>query len=102
MSKHTPGTWYHDKSLQHVAAAGSDEDGDIICEAPLAFKESMTRWEANAQLIDAAPELLSTLEKAYEWIGDQCHRLEDPDGGYELHHALRAAIAKARGEEMSK
>ena len=103
MSKHTPKPWVR------VADSIKSRTADCVVvrlpeltdcwgdESP----EQLERWNADARLIAAAPELLEALEKIVE--------LNAPGRVYELHQLgmlvytmlsiARAAIAKAKGEE---
>ena len=59
--KGTKGKWVFDQ--EDVSAVDCPKDGgDIICEAPLSWEDSMKRWEANALLISKAPEMLEMLQ----------------------------------------
>ena len=60
--KGTKGEWYVDKNAMTVTTKGL-VDGDIVCDAPEGFIESMENWKANAKLIAAAPDLLEALEE---------------------------------------
>ena len=99
MSKHTPGPWYNSgfdilrgKAGAQVARVGS--------EAPHT-RNGTKEYEdlemyANAHLIAAAPELLKECESALkilEYLAkcDACNEVELA--------SLKAAIAKAKGEE---
>ena len=62
-TKRTPGPWIME-TYSVVASNTPVDGGDIICEAPLIFEDSMRRWQANARLIAAAPELLAALAKS--------------------------------------
>ena len=103
MSKHTPGPWEQvaDSIKSRTAdcvvvrlPAQTDRVGD---ESP----EQIERWDADARLIAAAPELLEALEQIVEVNG--------PGRIYKLNELgmlvstmlsiARAAIAKAKGEE---
>lgn len=57
-AKHTPGKW---REYDGDIVSESDIKGDIICSAPLGFPKSMKRWEANACLIAASPEMYELL-----------------------------------------
>jgi hypothetical protein len=50
MSAHTPTPWEIDDLA--ISSVNPPEDyGDIICEAPIGWDDSMKRWEANAARI---------------------------------------------------
>ncbi len=95
---HTPGPWIANRhtSVPHdVTAVNSPADGgDIICEAPAEFKDSMRRWAANSQLIAAAPDLLEALKRCENFIANTEGELGLTLNSGEL---ARAAIAKAEG-----
>src|SRR5262245_5036653 len=103
-SKHTPGPW-ENGPFDVYSKADIEDGGNIVCEAPQDWEDSMYRWEANARLIAAAPELLEACEAGFRALYDLIqsefatssnpHPADsDPDVAL-----LRAAIAKARGEE---
>ena len=96
---HTPGPWFaHDFS----GVSGGNEvvasDYCVSCTTPdhitVAFMGNGLRcareeWEANAQLIAAAPELLEALEEVLGW---------ETLCPIDVYEQARAAIAKARGQ----
>ena len=98
MNKHTPGPWVRsgnniksrtDNCVVIRLPAQTDRVGD---EPP----EQIERWDADARLIAAAPDLLEALE---EIVKEYC---ENPDNGRTLRWAIdgaKEAIAKAKGEE---
>ncbi len=93
-TKWTPAPWSSDRHDVH-SHADIEDGGDIICEAPLGWNESMRRWKANARLISAAPDLLEALEEALRWIG----KLNDWEGAGDPEiEKWRAARDKAKGE----
>ena len=59
-TKHTKGKWSLDCDS---ITTDHNIKGNIICDAPRCFDNSMKNWEANAKLIAAAPELLEQLNK---------------------------------------
>lgn len=63
-SKFIKGVWTYD--VDNIYSNGSGEEGDIICEAPVSWEDSMQFWEANAKLIIAAPDLLEALKHTLE------------------------------------
>jgi len=65
--KGTKGEWFLDSHANTVSTK-EEVDGDIICDAPECFSESMENWEANAKLIAAAPDLLNALLESQKFI----------------------------------
>ena len=63
-AKFIKGTWACD--FYSVYSEGSGESGNVICEAPESWGDSMKFWEANAKLIVAAPDLLKALKHTLE------------------------------------
>lgn len=63
--KGTEGVWKIDYEDAGVYAEHEDRviEGNIICEAPIHWNESMKLWEANAKLIACAPSMLDELIK---------------------------------------
>lgn len=103
MSKYTPGPWScfvsihgDDRTVDDCIHSESKSAGagDIICLSPErdGYEESAKRWDENARLIAAAPELLEACIKAREWLEGWASA--DPYIG-----VLDAAIAKATGGE---
>lgn len=104
MSKHTPGPWQRSNNsiVSRKAScvvvrlpAQTDRVGD---EPP----EQIERWDADARLIAAAPELFEALELA---LGSHNRLLlSDPPKDAWVFNGVeakaRAAIAKAKGEEQ--
>lgn len=108
--KWTPGEWIGEDGGV-VAVPAPDGGGDIVCEAPENWEESMVFWEHNAPLIAAAPELYEALEglafggteRQYrEMMNDApCHNgITDIEGCSRCGRELKAirALSKARGE----
>ena len=110
MSKHTPGPWITDDySKNDVARHVMNGNGNgpvYIARVPLQSAAGMrtnaySAQEANARLIAAAPDLLEALRAADWYIG----QLEpfvygpDDDGIHEERAKVKAAIAKATGEQ---
>ena len=98
MSKHTPGPWVWDKAdLSFRSADGEELIIALGCEgiAEDVWNGRIT-WEefapsdADARLIDAAPDLLEVLEKVQAWM----------NGGVddELAYEIDLALTKAKGE----
>ncbi len=97
MSQHTPGPWeWHykfTKTSKRIIVSESANSGVI---APIPSWGSTEETEANAALIAAAPELLEAAVLAAEVL------IRNPEplaGSGDCYHALRAAIAKAKGEQ---
>ena len=94
MSMHTPGPWEFSADFNEIQA----HIGMItICELdppPATTPAARAEWEANIRLIVAAPELLAALELAIECIGDDMRYVP-----FAEEQRIRAAIAKARGDE---
>jgi len=92
---YTPGPWHYDEHTDNIVATDTPDDGgDIICVGLSEGGDSPSRrrWNANASLISAAPDLLEALETImkYPSIPNTI--------GYEMVDTARAAIAKARGQ----
>lgn len=89
-TKHTPGPWKLKRS-----GTISDNNGELVATTGYRVAVYSEEDDANARLIAAAPELLS----AGEWMLALIDGKEQmPKPGDEVAEALRAAIAKARGE----
>lgn len=94
MSKHTPGPWV--RSGNNIK---SRTDNCVVIRIPAQTARygaewEIERWDADARLIAAAPELLEALEnllKVHEGEGGTQHNAAD---------MARAALAKAKGEEL--
>lgn len=104
MSKHTPGPWVVDFSRDSngvvdcddaVAICTSDDHNLDVCAVWNDIPEGS--YEANANLIAAAPELLAALHEALPFVNDD-------DGAYKNGYAKKveqrilAAINKAEGK----
>jgi hypothetical protein len=102
MMKHTPGPWQirdtrsqagHSLKIIERAVPAKDGINTLIAFALLPDRcPSAFAWQANANLIAAAPELLEALEEFVE-----C----GPNAGHnqDLVVQVKKAIAKARGEK---
>jgi hypothetical protein len=93
VSGHTPGPWHWDSD-----PVKGDEHGRIryrVCTVGQtitqvyhsSYEGGLTRAEADARLIAAAPDLLATLRDVLGWI---------PDGGAWHTDAPMQSVAKAR------
>jgi hypothetical protein len=64
--KFAPGPWHIYTSPydgeQWVYSEGVKDGGDLICESPSIYQESMKHWPANIKLIVAAPDMYSILK----------------------------------------
>ena len=87
--KHTPGPWKLDDDDAVIGI--TDDGGNIVCLGPEGWEKSMARWEANARLIAAAPELLEALQSI---VGE----LDEGEVWGSSITKAKAAIAKATGE----
>ena len=89
---HNPGPWRVEESIGGEGWISSDDPGDggdIVCNSPYTDEEkSLKRWEANARLIAAAPDLLEALQR----VADDYEA-----AGVQVADWIRAAIAKATG-----
>lgn len=81
---YTPGPWY-------CSGAAFEDDGGVSYNLHAA---DMAISAANARLIAAAPELLEACRSAEDFLAT----VED-DAALAIYDQLRAAIAKARGEQ---
>lgn len=108
-AQHTPGHWtYGDERRSHVeprhrqVTAPHADNGPIRKRiATVYYGETAAEREANAQLIAAAPEMLSALEMAHGVIYEALNRR---GGKLALSRALIDicnVLAKAKGEVQS-
>jgi hypothetical protein len=102
MGKHTPGIWLVGEEEVYTDA---NIVGNIICDKP-DFADSQNYWQANANLIAAAPDLLEACEDAIGIVqaaivnARQRNEYSQIIAALEQKEAnIRAAIAKARGEK---
>lgn len=94
-AEHTPGPWKFED--EYVRVEIGEDKGEPIAD-PYCRPTSETNpgeMEANARLIASAPELLEALGSAVSML----EGLGMDDGGNPDMDALRAAIAKAKGEK---
>ena len=95
MAERTPGPWRftRDEIGKRTGTISKEDGSEVITNVEYWIKD------ANARLIAAAPEMLEELEWAHsqlcphpDWC-DANHPVEWPK-----HNAIRATIAKAKGE----
>ena len=94
MNKHTKGPWKFIPWMGRFMVVTDDGHGDMIAKMPDNRHEPVTapRNEANARLIAAAPDMLEALKRVVLFMDSPlCH--------CGACAAIRAAIAKATGEE---
>jgi len=89
---HTPAPWQYDETTYSVWA--NEGDKKIVRFIPLHEEE-----RANARLIASAPELLAALQIALSDIEDFYQGSPTKDEFCGTEKLIRAAIAKATGEE---
>jgi len=102
MNKFTPGPWVHstagygrgDIFIVDECFVAKDGDDVALCEN-IIDPNTGDPSEANARLIEAAPDLLEALEETFTMIGE---RLLKDTFGYEWYEKASAAISRARGE----
>jgi hypothetical protein len=104
-AQHTPGAWtVTDNSWEISTVYGPA--GQVIAECPIdstVLEETQDEFEAvkeaNARLIAAAPELLKACSDWIDWLKPDAPFREDAaDYEAQMLDAMRAAIAKARGQ----
>ena len=102
---HTPGPWFVERRwsnggeiIPRITCASDDDRGcgwiaDLIGAPYLGHKSTLP----NARLIAAAPDLLSALEQALQWI-----EVDESTHGrtFGAGNVAREAIAKATGVEI--
>jgi hypothetical protein len=101
-AKHTPGPWILSESLGSSNSYKIEkEPGGLVVKIygrdaniPTGEIVRVKRTEANARLIAAAPDLLAACENALATITG-----ERVGGAISTEIELRAAIAKAKGEQ---
>lgn len=99
MTKHTPGPWKAEDNMSNEHK-GKGWIVRGVDGKPLTGWGSITTTEANARLIAAAPDLLAVCEAELE-VYDGMDRSRLRVETLARIAALRAAIAKARGEPIS-
>ena len=114
MSEHTKGPWAvegDDESVPGVPCIGIASAEKRICDVASTLNDD-DDWQltgedrANARLIAAAPELLEALELADQFISNGIEfgyilmpEPETPDSAHDAPGIIRAAIAKAKGQQ---
>jgi hypothetical protein len=105
--KHTPGPW-EDNGSGMIVGPLPDDDGDApfvcdVCEHPgIEYTEEQ---QANARLIEAAPEMLEELERAADELNQLAGYFEHEGSKFSARScraresAARAIIAKARATD---
>ena len=90
-AKHTPGPW---RANDHISPqmTVTGPDGEIV--APLRYCDGAGRCRADYGLIAAAPDLLAALEYILGWNPVEWSAEKARD-------VARAAVAKARGEDVA-
>lgn len=94
-SKHTPGPWIIGFATGRIMSGEKDGNFEI---ARMRATCATERWDADAYLIAAAPDLLQACKRMIQWYvegGGWC-KSKQADCPCEQHAALRA-IAKAEG-----
>lgn len=93
--KHTPGPWrttpngvVTSDSCQISHVGETSRPADMVC--------NFERWDADARLIAAAPDMLHALNLALEYWQDRQQRYKNRSPAWVQE--ARAAIAKALGE----
>jgi len=97
---HTPGPWEVDTicNTDMVYAANGLRVATTYCEG----QDEDMPWEeveANARLVAAAPDLLAGLEAAEAIISGLMAEFDEDENDVPSIIGIRAAIAKAKGEE---
>ncbi len=103
---HTPGPWKHQpRARDGHADIITDQRGrefahigSPIAETPVLDYPHENQQTANARLIASAPELLAAAELVCANMYDRDESHDDDGNETEEYSALRAAIAKAKGD----
>jgi hypothetical protein len=95
----TPGPWALDEKGLGVISKAGNISGDIICDAPDGWEDSMKLWGFNAALIAAAPDLFEALRLALPYIQDayEC-AFPDTDHNANVLSMAQLALSKAIGQ----
>ena len=102
MNQHTPGPWEINKDDTGMNDSGTIEASGIVI-VPDVYGRSKGEADANAHLIEAAPDLLLALEDLYtqcamthKYWGEECNNKEATRA---IANGLKV-IAKATGSEV--
>lgn len=95
--KHTPGPWAYWPECCRAGGMVTAQSGAHVA-APTDYPGWTQLTQANALLIAAAPDLLEVLEEVAE-CAEYWSEYDVPLG---IHDRIKAAIAKAKGEEVSR
>ena len=97
MSKHTPGPWTDDATLNHYTTRVIRHNGIVVARLPTAPQDpdNEAEMDANAALIASAPEMLEALRMLAD---DHEHGATGTIRQEHLRTA-RAAIARAEGRQ---
>lgn len=110
MNNHTPGPWEAvdnpDDKLKEIgmAAVIVNKTGNIVCYVfhDENGKPDMTETMANADLIEAAPDLLEACKRALHLVEENNEEIVMMAGSFGLLLDLKEAINKARGRPMNE
>lgn len=94
MSKHTQGPWVFNETIPRMVSSKEGYITRDICRMDSSTMQAFDQ-DANARLIAAAPELLELLEDVISIGGGMVEEIY----GYGFVESVRAAIAKATGEQ---
>lgn len=112
ITEHTLGPWRYEESTCTHGGYGKCSEGCLaagiwapptINDTPTFIAEPM--WIRDRNLIAAAPDLLEALEeyrRAFELLHEDGHVSDLPAWYFDKEIKADAAIAKARGEEITK
>ena len=95
---HTPGAWRYLPDFGEVVT--DDVDYLILVKLNDAVEISDEQYHANGRLIAAAPDLLSALKGALDFIHETCgEELAEAEDVAYTYTAARALVAKAEGTD---
>ena len=103
MAEFTKGPWVIDAFTKSVVAMRvPDDGGDIICSKPDG-DASASRWNANASLIAAAPDLYEAL-KPFAALADKFDAAEKPEADdliIATNRSVRVTLGDCRAARSS-